>query len=48
MSHTLTLPGHQHATRRPPPAEIISQAIPALAELARGYTFKEIERLVAQ
>ena len=47
MSNTLTLNGHGR-TQRSRLAEIKSQAIPALAELAKSYTFKEIERLVAQ
>jgi benzoyl-CoA reductase/2-hydroxyglutaryl-CoA dehydratase subunit BcrC/BadD/HgdB len=44
---TLTLNGSRR-THRTTPTEIKSQAIPALAELAKTYTFKEIERQVAQ
>ena len=44
---TLTL-DNQRNFRNGRQAEITSQAIPALAELAKGYTFEEIERQVAQ
>jgi benzoyl-CoA reductase/2-hydroxyglutaryl-CoA dehydratase subunit BcrC/BadD/HgdB len=47
MSNTLTLNGPSQTRRSIRPA-IKSEAIPALAELAKSYSFKEIERQVAQ